>query len=221
MVNNLFYVYYISIVIAFIAGIIRYKDLDTAMRIIVILLLVTAINECCAYVAVIQKKYAERYMTYHIYNIMQAFLFSAYFIYAIKPNHYRKLIILSAILCPLTGVLNIIFLQAIDTLNSNMLMVESCCFITISLYFIYHILKAEQVENIFRYPHFQIAVLCLVEWSSTIFFWAFINVLSQNHWRYMKVVASLQLIIETIVYLGIAATLYFYNSNIAMSEKRG
>jgi hypothetical protein len=109
-------------------------------------------------------------------------------------------------------------LQPITELNSNMLMAESLCFITLSMYFMYRILKDESIENIFRHPHFQVAIICLVLWACTIFFWAFILVLYQSHWKYLGKVISVQITVDMLIYIGYAATLYFYKPGCTINE---
>jgi len=220
MNNSLFSIYYGCIVVAAIVGIIRYRSLNTAMRMMAILMVITSISEGCAFIADLQKKYAIRYIVYNFYIPMEAFFFTAYFIYALKPHNYRQFIVYAAILWPLLSMINILFLQPVDTLNSHIPMLESFCFITASLYFIYYILKDDRVENIFRHPHFQMSIISLVMWSSTIFFWAFIQILYRSHWRFAPIVMHVHIIINMLLYLSIAAAFYFYRSNLARSERR-
>jgi hypothetical protein len=214
----LFYLCLFSMIIASMAGLFKYKYLDTAMRLLVASLILTSISEICCYVAVIYARYLLRCNIYHFYDIIQSILTTAYFIYAIKPHHYRKLLLLNFIFWPAIGISNIIFFQPLGTLNTNMLMVESFVFITLSLYFIYLTLKNDKVANIFKDAYFRIAVIILCLWSSSFFFWALVDFLFQGKWKYADVTMYLQSLIEAMAYFGIAATLYFYDKRIELNK---
>ncbi len=200
--------YYIILLLGAITGIIRYRHLDTALRFIVILLVLTVTSETASYILVELKEYGMRYSFFHIYSIFQLLLISLFFIYAIKPYHYRKLIIVASVLCPLIGILNIIFLQPIDKLNNFMLMFESVAINTMALYFIYNSIKRTNAQNIFKNQHTIVALLLLIMWSSTFFFWAFISVLFIGKWGYVSLASYVFMLVNFIVYTGIGLTFY-------------
>jgi len=198
-------VYYIVLLLATITGIILYRRLDTALRFIVILLILTLVSEAASYILVKSESYGLRYTVFHVYNILQLLLITQFFIYAIKPYHYRKLIIAASALCPLIGILNIIYLQPIDKLNTNMLMFESFAINSMALYFIYHTIKNTGTRNIFKDIHVRIALLLLIMWSSTFFFWAFISVLFIGQWQYVNFASYLFMGVNMIMYAGIGS----------------
>lgn len=79
-----------------------------------------------------------------------------------------------------------------------------------SLYFIYNLLACDIPQSVFYSPHFWIAVIWLVYWSSLVFFWAFIKILYNNHWEHMQTAVYIQVIIATLTYLSMGTTLFFY-----------
>lgn len=202
-----------SVLASTIVGIARYRSLETSMRMIVAFLLLTCGSELCSYFLSTNKNFDTRDAVYHFYNIIQAFLISAYFIFAIKPEKNFKILIASAVVWPIIGILNALFLQPINSLNNNMLMVESFAFVTMSLYLIYRILQNEGIMNIFSYPHFLIAVLFLLLWSTSYFFWAFVKILYTAKWQHMQSVMYLQAVVNIIFYSGIGLVLFFYPKN--------
>src|SRR5579872_3553381 len=204
----LFFLLLSSIILGATIGIVRYKNLDTAMCMIVMLLILSFVDELGSYMAVIHGKYTARYIIFHIYGILQAFLFTAYFIYAIKPFRHRMMIAFSALFWPAIGMLNIMFLQPFNELNSNMMMAESCSFTTLSLYYMYYLLKDERIENIFSFPHFWMTFIILISWSSSIFFWAFIQILYLSQWQHIVVVFYAQAALNILVYVSMAAVLF-------------
>lgn len=212
--------YYVAVSTAAVAGVVRYKRLDTAMRVIVYLMLATSVCELFSYAMRTMKDYPLRYSVFHIYAVVEIFLQSLFFIYAIQPRHYHKLIIASALLWPTLGLLNVLFLQSFGELNTNMLMVESFSTITMSLYFIYWFIKNDQVMLLYWHPHIRVAALLLLLWSSAFFFWAFIKILYSNHWPYYNLIDYTSTVINTLVYSGIALTFLLFPKTYKTYENR-
>ena len=209
MYKLVFLICYSSILLSTIVGLATYKRLNVAMRFIVMMLAVTSVSELCCYVAVSTGRYADRPCIYHVYNIIQAFLISGYFIYAVKPVQKNRILLYSGIFWVAAGLGNLLFLQPLRSLNSNMLVLESFVFITAALYFIYRTLKNDGIENMFRYPQFQMSMVLLIYWSSNMFFWAFVKILYNDHWRYIGVLMTVQEVIEVLSYLAIGAVLLY------------
>ncbi len=218
MQNAVILLCYMSIVLSAIAGIARYRYMETSLRIITIMLVITSVSELCCSVAGMYQKYFIKLSIYHFYNIIQASLISAYFIYAIAPRRMNSILTISSMLWIAAGIANLLFLQPLGTLNSNMLVLESFGFVTMSLYFIYYILKNDLAGNIFRFVHFRMAFILLVYWSSTLFFWAFVKIFWYDHWQHILTLMYIQSVIEIIVYTGIAATLYYSGKKMAGNE---
>lgn len=216
--NTLFCLCLLSILLATLVGVIRYKQYSIAMKIIVYGLIVTSISETAGFIVVNAHRYALRYTFYHFYDIIESVLTTSYFIYVLKPNNQERLMKFNVIFWPVIGVSNIIFFQPLGTMNTNMLMVESLMFISLSLFLIYETIRQNKVDNIFKYPHFWMAVLILLLWCSSFFFWAFVHSLYVDKWKYRIVAMYLQSIIEAIVYLGTAATLYLYNRKMEIND---
>lgn len=209
MQTIIFGVYYIILLLATIIGILLYRRLDTALRFIVILLILTVMSETTSYILVELEEYGVRYSMFHIYSILQLILITLFFIYATRPFHYRKQIAITIFACPLIGVLNIVFFQPIDKLNTNMLMLECLIINTMSLYFIYWLIK-HSVQNLFKSSHFQITLTLLVLWSSTFFFWGLIPVLDDDNWAYINIIGHIHAITNIVVYGCIALIIYYY-----------
>jgi len=210
MYNYLLAFGYLGISFSAIIGAFRYRRADAAMRILIIQLLMTAVSESVNFLLLVKKNYTARYGLFHTSSILEMILVSAYFIRLLVPGKlFKKLLIVNIVIWISVGTLNIVFLQPIDTLNTNLLMLESLGINTMSLYTIYWMLKKD-IWNIFAIPHFWVAILWLLLWSSTFFFWAFIKILYRGNWQYQNMVLNGQAIINIIVYTGIALILFFY-----------
>jgi hypothetical protein len=215
MPDSLFYPYYTSVIFAFFAGLLMYKRHDVPARVITLLLLITAVSEYCCRITVIRQQYDTRNAIYHVYNVVQAILLSAYFIYIIKPRYYQRYLVVCSLLWPVLGIANIVFFQPLPELNYNMLMLESLCFITASLYFIYLSLKNSKGTYLFSRPHFKLTGILLTLWSTTFFFWSTIGILYQKQWKHTVVLMYAQTIFNILIYLAIAAVLFFYPKKAA------
>ena len=210
MQTSLLYIYYVSLAIAAIISVMRFYLSDAPMRVLSVLLSLTFCSEMLSFILLKQEEYQLRYPVIHIYSIIQLFLVVLFFLLAIKPYHQRKLIILAVTLCPLIGLLNIFFLQPVDSINSNMLMFESFVVTTLCLYYIYREVKNYSRSNLFTSGYAQIVLILLLSWSTTFFFWAFIELLYHEEWKYSSTIINAHIIINILVYAGIAAVFYFY-----------
>ena len=172
---------------------------------------ITAASEAISYIAVMVKQYQARYAVYHVFNTVQGFLFTSYFINVLKPARHQALVAVSAFAWPLVTVLNCVFLQSLTTLNYNILLLECFCFVTLSLTSIYQKIRTNVNDNIFGDIHFRLSLLFLFLWSSTLFFWATVQILYRNHWQYADVLQYAQMTVNIIMYMGIGATLFFHD----------
>ena len=208
----------ISITLSAIIGIIRYKQLDISLKILVLLLIISSISDLSCFMAIILEKFSFRSTIFHFYNIIQGIFLTIYFLTNIKPNYNKIHLILIVLFWVSAGVLNFIFFQPLGTLNSNMLMLESFIFITLSLYYMYITMKNDRIGNIFRHTHFILSFILIVYWSTTFFFWACLKILYSNHWKYIMNFMYFESVIEILVFLSISATLFYYSKQNKMHE---
>lgn len=211
MQTTLIFIYYTIILFVAITAIVKYKQLDKALRSIAILLMLTVLSESLSYIALALEEHVFRNGVYHIFSIIQLILVSMFFIYTIGLKHSKRYIILASAISITMGTLNMFFLQTIARLNSYMLMFESFAIISMTLYYIYLRIKKDMVINMFKQAHFIISLLLLLLWSGSFFFWAFISVLYDEGWAYTTTVTNVHLIINILVYLGIGLTILYTN----------
>lgn len=207
---TVFLFYYLSIIAAVVASLLKYTYLDRPVRILAFLLSVTALSEFLSYMAYTSEKYEVKNTLYHFYNASQAILYSLYFIYTIKPYNHRKYVRAAILTWILVGAANVNFLQPLTELNTNMILLESFAFVSMSLYYIYNRITVADNGRVLSEPKLIFAIIFLVNWSSTLFFWATIKILYRNHWKYIQTMMDMQVIIGTIVYTSIAATILMY-----------
>lgn len=209
---------YVLLLACVIAGIAKYRFFDRAMRIVVLMLSIGLLTELTAYAAVRMDNIPLKGAVYHVYSIIEMVFISAFFIALIKPCHHRKWMFANIIVWPVLGVLNIIFLQPLDGLNTNFLMLESFSIISMSLYFIYWSLKKNSIANIFKSAYFWMAIAWLVYWSGTFFFWAFITILYSDMWPYINEAITALGVLVIITYSAFLLIFLLYPKNFTTLE---
>lgn len=202
--------YLLILLLGIVIGTLRYRYITSSMRMLLLMLIVTFIIEIAAPIAVTYKYIYLKNVLYHFFNVVQLIIIALIFIKINKPYHHKKLLILNFSLWPVLGLLNIIFLQPSNGLNTNFLMLESLAVITLSLYTIYRLLDSDSNSNIFRHPYFWLSIIWLVEWSTSFFFWAFIKILNRYQWKYMKLAININIIVGILVYTSLALVLLLY-----------
>lgn len=210
MNNNTLILYEITLLMALAIGIYRYKYLDSVMKMVVVLLTLTTLSESITFITLQTESFDIRNAIFHVFSIIEIFCISLFFIRYLKPNNEIKLIVFTALFWVTIGLINIYYLQPLKTLNSNMLMFESFGTITLCLFTIYRQIKNNETQSLFRKPPLQIVFLWLVSWSTTFFFWAFIEVLYNQAWTYSSTIINGHIILNIFIYTGIAAVFYFY-----------
>jgi len=200
------------------AGLFRFRRLNRAFRIIVLLTGITLCVEISAGILFVRQMYVAKNVVYHLFSVVELTLTTFVFLLMNEPPHYKKAMIASAILWPLLGAANTHFLQPFSGLNTNMVLLESFAIITMSLFSIYRMLTSAPRQRLFLNPYFRICMIWTAQWSSTFFFWAFIKVLYNNHWTYMGLALNLNTTVNFVANAAVGATLLFYPKNSTAFE---
>ena len=209
----------ICLVISLSIGIVRYNRVDSSMKISVWYLTMQLASEIGLVVTAETKQWALRAIILNIYVIVEVCLVSIFFIVALKPYHPEKKIIAGCLFWTILGVLNMVFLQKPTTLNSNFLQFAALGIMTMSLYYINHLVRSCVKENMFKIPHFRIAFIWLVMWCSTFFFWAFIKVLYDHHWVYSTAAMYSQVVLNCVMVVAIGHVLFSYPKSRTYENK--
>lgn len=191
-------------------GIGKLSYLDRAMRIIVAYVAMLLSVELTAMVTGEMEMYEFRIVVLNLYMLLNIYLVTFFFIFAINQRPGNVVLSANLLVWPCLEIINIMLLQPINTLNSNFLLLESFCIISLSLYFIYRTLKQEKADNIFQHPHFRIAMLLLLMWSVSLFFWATIKILYRNNWKYAELMMHIHELVNILAYCGVGLTLIFH-----------
>lgn len=198
----LFYCCLAILLTAIIAGLVRWKNMDKALRIFWVLVSLSFMSEITALYC--KHLFGTKAPVYHFFSIAELFLISLYFIYSLSLAYKRWHIALIALVCLTLGLSNLYFFQPLLRYNTNMLMIECVLIIAMALFALFRILLRDDLVKIFQYPHFKIWIALLVLWTSTFFFWALLSYLREKNPAYYSVIATGQVLINLFFYSYIA-----------------
>jgi len=198
MGSRAFYLCLIVILINIIIIFYKRRYLGSSLKIIGCLLFFTLCSEIIA--LVVKNRYATKAPVYHFFSILELFLIMMYFYFSIYDTRKIIVMVLCAIFCLALGIGNLFYFQSLMDYNTNMLMLECVLIIGMALFAMFKILLRDDIINILSYPHFQIWAALLFLWSSTFFFWAFLDYLKNNNPIYYEMIAKSQVFVNLLFY---------------------
>jgi len=207
--RDILFITYLSVLtLGVLLGLYRYKGVDDKGKIILYLLIATVLTEGTA--LILTKNQVNQEPLYHLYSIIEIVLTSLYFFKTIKTRYYKVLIVITVIFWIVLGSLNAIFYQPLSTLNTNILLLESVSIIPMSIYALYVIFLADDIQNVLKYPLFWVWACFLLYWSTTFFFWAYVRAFDQAHLPYENLITYSQGMVNIINYIGLGYTFLLY-----------
>lgn len=203
----------ILIFISFKCVILR-KELSKADKWITIWIFATIISELCGIYGIL--KYKNNMPVFHIWSPIELFLISMYFNESVAFLKKYKIGIIIGIIGCLVALINVIFFQPINTLNSIFLLFEGFVIICYCLFAFYFLVLKEQ-EIIYN-THFWFTTFLLVYWSSIFVFWGIYSFLHTTFKQYMIAATYLLWIINILTYTGIGIVFINYRKMIAHND---
>lgn len=148
---------------------------DTAFRILRILLATTLAAEITAHLLAV--RYGHNLIVYHIFVPVQLILIGWY--YHLSNPVLRKYRVgwVVTVLSITAAVLNTLFLQPIDSFNSNVMLFTGFCVIGLALSTFYYFYLGDISDPLTGNPHFLVSLIFLFYWSCTFISYAFHEVL--------------------------------------------
>lgn len=212
MAQALFYICLLIFFIDSIIGFIHRQSMDKATKIFHLLIVTSLVSEIIG--AIVEAKLQTKAPVYHIFSIVELFLYLLFFLQTIQLKVKGFIILfLAAASCTL-GLGNLYFFQPLKEYNTNMLMIECLLIICMALYSLYKLFLRESLIDVVHHPHFRIWVAILILWSSTFFFWAFLNYLRQQKSTYYEYIEIGQILINIAVYIYIGFTFHGIRKNV-------
>lgn len=208
------YIYFLSLLFTALCGIWRYKKLDTASKILSILICCALINEYAAYYLAI--KYKNNLALYDIYSIIEFGILCLYFNKVIDVFIEKKIGIYIGIGGIIFGIMNLIFIQHLNSFNSYFLLFEGLSVIGMCLFAFFRMLLKYDSLKLYKYPHFWFISIILFFWSITFLTWGLYEYITQQLRQSASNINTGLAIIGTITYccLGCVFLLYPKMKNI-------
>ncbi len=205
MAIALFSLYILILFCLFVISIKKLEFVNTSMKYICLLGIITFVDESIN--TILKVSHFNKAPVYHFYNIIEFTLISYAFIFFVITKPSKIVLYAIPIVATCIGIGNLLFLQPLDVVNTNMLLVECVASIGMALYALYHVLNNDETFNIYKSPSFIIWSAILLLMTGTFFFWACFEFLLAPKSPYRMPLIIVQIIINIIVYISIAIAL--------------
>lgn len=205
-------IYFASLLFACFCSIYRFKRLDTASKVLAVLVCCALANESAAYY--IASRYRNNLSIYSIYCLIEFGILCVYFNTLIDVFIKYNIGIYIGLIGITLGIINLMFLQHLHSYNSYFLYFEDLSVIGMSLFaFFRMLLKEDDVLLLYKYPHFWFISILVFFWSITFFNWGLYNYIN------MKMASAITintaaLMVGVVTYSSFGLVFLFYPKNI-------
>ena len=166
------------------------------------------INECTAFY--LAKKYHSNLSLYAIYDFIEFGMLCYYFNNAIDIFRQKKIGLYIGIIGILFGIVNLIFLQHITSLNSFFLLFEGLSVIAMSLFAFFRMLLKYDSLRLYRYPHFWFIRIILFFWSITFLTWGLYDYINTQLHQSMLTIDTALETVGSITYCALGTVFLLY-----------
>lgn len=108
------------------------------------------------------------------------------------------------------GILNVIFIQSLNTLNSYFLFFEAISVIGMSLFAFFRMLLKDEALNLYRYSHFWFISIMMFFWSITFLYWGLFDYLNEKLKQEAWKITLLEFVVAIITYTSIGLIFLLY-----------
>ena len=164
-----YYLYFIALVGTSIVGLYRYKSMDKGSKVLLLLVCCALVNESVAYF--LAKKYHDNLQLYTVYCLLEYGLICLYFNYVIDVFTRKNIGLYIAGGGILLGIVNALYIQPINSINSYFLFFEGLLVIGMSLFAFFRLLLKFDSLHLYRYHHFWLICILVFFWSITFLNW--------------------------------------------------
>lgn len=206
---NLLYLVYLTILLlGLLAGVIRYKYLDIASRLLLTWLAATLVTEILAYW--MAKQYGNNLLLYGIANIIQAALLCLYFNYAVLTYKKYRVGYVFAVLSIIVGIDNLLYFQWMDQLATYFLIYTGLLVTVATLHAFFVFLKEPNALMLGGHPHFWFMLILVIFWVTTMLSWLLYNYIKDKVPEYAPHLNLFIILINIFTYLVIGTIFLLY-----------
>lgn len=175
------YIYLLSLFFASCCSIYRFNKIDAASKVLAVLICSAFINESLA--SYLAKKYHNNLPLYSIYCLIEFGLVCLYFNKVIDIFIKRNIGIYIGVAGIVLGIINLIFVQHLNSINSYFLLFEGLSIIGMSLFAFFRLLLKYDSLNLYKYHHFWFISILVFFWSITFLSWGLYDYINQQFFR--------------------------------------
>lgn len=201
------HIYEATLLGAALFAIFRYRNVDKATRLIFYWIWLGVVTEGIGEIT--KNRYGTNIHVYGISCLMEFFILCSYFnesVPTLKKKHLGLLIGAAGILL---GLLNILFLQPLNRLNSNFLFFEALVIVCLSLYALYRKF-ADPDLRLLKESHFCLACLLLFYECASLWNWGIYDYVLQVYPEQISILNISLVAGNTLTYTICGLLIYFY-----------
>jgi hypothetical protein len=190
--------------------------LDKASKIIAILICCASVNEGAAYI--LAKIYHNNLALYTIYSFIEFGILCLYFNNVIDVFIKNNIGIYIGIVGIFLGIIDLVFLQHIDSFNSYFLLFEGLMVIAMSLFAFFRLLLKYDSLKLFKYHHFWVISILIFFWSITFLSWGLYDYIHQELKQTAFEIDTALVIISTLTYTCLGCVFLLYSKMQKINE---
>ncbi|WP_123985167.1 hypothetical protein [Taibaiella soli] len=196
------------LLLASVIGGYRYKQFDKPTKFFYFFICAACLTEIIGYIS--SMKWKGNMPIYSIYSLLEFGVLSLYFNFSIDSFKARNIGIYIAIGGILLGILNIIFLQPLNSYNSYYLFFEAIGIITMCLFSFFRMLLREEGLVLYTYPHFWFAAVLAFFWSITFLNWGLYDYFYDHEKAKAWIVSISNISVNILTYATITGIFFLY-----------
>jgi hypothetical protein len=208
MIQTAYYIYFVSLLFASFCGVWRFNKIDKGSKVLAVLVCCALINEGVGYY--LASKYHNNLPLYTVYSLLEFFILSFYFNNVIDVFVRKDIGIYIGIIGICLGVLNLLFIQHIDSFNSYFLLFEGLSVIGMSLFAFFRLLLTHDNLKFYKYHHFWFISILIFFWSITFLSWGLYDYINQQLLQSASKINASLMTVSAFTYccLGVVFLLY-------------
>lgn len=205
------YQYYVALPLFLLTlgiGLYNFFALDRGGKIICFLLFTEIVNESIAWYTA--KKFHTNIPEYNIYSLVELAITCWYFNNIIDTFKRKNIGFYIGAIGVSLGILDIMFLEHIDVLNSYFLFLEGFLIIGMCLFAFFRLLLKHDELRLFKYAHFWLICIFLFFWCITYLSWGLYDIIGRNFSQYIPIISFCIWIVNIMTYSGIGLIFFLY-----------
>lgn len=191
-----------------VAGIWRWKIIDSPSKVITVIAGISFITECLAFYTAI--KFGNNLFIYNIASIIIACSLIFYFWFNVPLLRKYNLALLLGFISVLFWLIGLVFINSVDGINLFFTNYEIFLTISLAVLLIENLVHDYSRVDLKSNPHFYFALLFLLSWSSTFIQWNLYDYMTLRHIAYKAAIDLCLTMISIILNVGISLVFIFY-----------